>query len=237
MSFYPDVVDLTGCDSDGDNVEARAREPPLPRAVIAPVLPPVPPMAPRAMTVSPAMAPGVFGGQGRSLPNKLQNQKRKADRKFQRDVLQPGYNKLLTEEMGGRFVLSTTESPYMMPGVTNNTFNVSVGGDFSGSLLGAVTNSTNTNSHNTNTNSHNTNTNSHNTGVGAGTVRASKAGYRRRTTSYCRSPTVAPLPHRSLIRRSNNAATNHRPFHGDLDCKQTRRRHEHRVNFHALNVQ
>ena len=117
------------------------------------------------------MPPGVFGGQGRSLSNKLQNQKRKAERKFQEDVKKPGYNKLVTGEMGGRFVLGTTNSPYMLPGVTNNTFHVSVGGDFinSGSLLGAVTNSTNTNSHNTNTNSHNT-------GVGAGTVRASKAG-------------------------------------------------------------
>jgi hypothetical protein len=71
--------------------------------------------------------------------------------------------------MGGRFVLGTTNSPYMLPGVTKQTFHISVGGDFSGSLLGAVTNSTKTNSHNTNTNSHNT-------GVGAGTVRASKAG-------------------------------------------------------------
>jgi len=142
MSFNPDVVDLTGWDSDSDNDEARAREPPLPRAVIAPALPP------RAMTVSPAMPPGVFGGQGRSLSNKLQNQKRKAERKFQKDVKKPGYNKLVTGEMGGRFVLGTTNSPYMLPGVTKQTFHVSVGGDFSGSLLGAVTNSTNTNSHN-----------------------------------------------------------------------------------------
>ena len=70
-------------------------------------------------------------------------------RKFREDVKKPGYNKLVTGEMGGRFVLGTTNSPYMLPGVTNNTFHVSVGGDFSGSLLGAVTNSTNINSHNT----------------------------------------------------------------------------------------
>ena len=148
MSFNPDVVDLTGWDSDSDNDEARAREPPLPRAVIAPALPPMPHMPPRAMTVSPAMPPGVFGGQGRSLSNKLQNQKRKAERKFQEDVKKPGYNKLVTGEMGGRFVLGTTNSPYMLPGVTNNTFHVSVGSDFinSGSLLGAVTNSTRLNS-------------------------------------------------------------------------------------------
>ena len=119
-------VDLTSDDEGGFNGEDGDEE----VVFVEPVEPPK----------AGARAPG--GQQG--LAQIMQSAKRKRDREEERRAEQPGYNKLVTGVIGGKFVLSTTRSPYMRPEVNKTHHhivlsNITLGAGAAFSVMGSAT--------------------------------------------------------------------------------------------------
>ena len=118
-------------------------------------------------------------GPGEGNAQKAQSERRKQERKFKHDVKQPGYNKLVTGQVGGKFYLGMTRSLLLMPAVSHEHQhqNITISGNVTigsgGSFMGGVTTTT------TNTNSHNTCT----CGAGAAGA-ASKTGKGPKSRSY-----------------------------------------------------